>query len=63
MYLAEDDIRLCLQVGKHNPQYVDLLTKLRAAELESLTRCSLDTFCTQKGRVQMLTEILQHLRP
>ena len=63
MLLAPDDAALFAQVGQHNRQFVELVARLRQAELEAMARTNNDNFCALKGRVQMLTEFLQQLRP
>lgn len=63
MRLADADALLAKQVGRQNSQFVELLENLRADELEALAKASVDNFCTLKGRVQMLTELLQQLKP
>lgn len=63
MQVSEDDLAVFAQVGRHNTKFVDILVQRRQAELENLARTSVDQFSTLKGRVQMLTELLQQLRP
>ena len=63
MQVSDDDLAVIAQVGRHNVKFVDLIAKRRQAELEKLALTSADQFCTLKGRVQMLTELLQQLRP
>lgn len=63
MRLSEDDALLAQQVGRQNQQFVGLLERLRAAELELLAKASVENFSTLKGRVQMLTDILQQIKP
>lgn len=61
--LTDEQLRTFAHVGKHNREFVELLDTLRKDELERTVQCgTLETFCTAKGRVQMLTEILQQLR-
>ncbi len=62
MTLTDDDVALLAQVGRHNRQFVDLLERLRQSELERMALTNADNFCTSKGRVQMLTELLQQVR-
>lgn len=62
MVLTSDDIALLAQVGRHNRQFVELVERLRQSELETMARTSPDNFCTLKGRVQVLTELLQQIR-
>lgn len=63
MRLSDADALLAKQVGRQNSQFVELLESLRADELEALAKASVDNFSTLKGRVQMLTELLQQLKP
>jgi hypothetical protein len=63
MRLDSEGAKIMTHVGRHEPQFVELLGSLRSKELETLALCNPETFSTQKGRVQMLTEILQQLRP
>lgn len=63
MRLSDADALLAKQVGRQNSQFVELLENLRADELEALAKASVDNFSTLKGRVQMLTELLQQLKP
>ena len=63
MQASEDDLSLLALVGRHNVKFVELLVTRRQAELERLAATSPDQFSTLKGRVQMLTELLQQLRP
>jgi hypothetical protein len=61
--LTDDEIVTFATVGRHNREFAELLDTLRTEELELMVKCgSLENFCTSKGRVQMLTEILQQLR-
>lgn len=62
MLLSPDDIALLAQVGRHNRPFVELVERLRQGELENMARTSQDNFCTLKGRVQVLTELLQQIR-
>lgn len=62
MTLGEDDVALLAQVGRHNRQFIDLLERLRQSELERMVLTNTENFCTHKGRVQMLTELLQQVR-
>lgn len=62
MALTDDEVALLAQVGRHNRPFVELLARLRQAEMESMARTSQDNFCTLKGRVQVLTELLQQVR-
>lgn len=62
MILSADDIALLAQVGRHNRQFVELVDRLRHEELETMSRTSQENFCTLKGRVQVLTELLQQFR-
>jgi hypothetical protein len=61
--LSTDESHLLEQVGKQFPQVVDLLDRLRGAELEKMTLGAEEHFRTYKGRVQILTEIRQAVRP
>ena len=61
--LSEDDTHLLTQVGQQFPQVVHLLDKLRGAELERMAVGAPEHFSTHKGRVQILTEIRQAVRP
>ena len=61
--LSDDDSHLLVQVGKQFPQVVDLLDRLRGAEMEAMSIGADDHFRTYKGRVQILTEIRQAVRP
>lgn len=63
MRLSDAHALLAKQVGRQNSQFVEMLESLRADELEALAKASLDNFSTLKGRVQMLTELLQQLKP
>lgn len=63
MRLSDADALIAKQVGRQNSQFVEMLESLRADELETLAKASLDNFSTLKGRVQMLTELLQQLKP
>lgn len=62
MYLSPDDQQLCKSVGRREQQFTELLTRLRASELEATVKGSLDQFLTHKGRVDMLTELLQQMK-
>jgi flagellar basal body-associated protein FliL len=60
--LSDDDAKLLKQIGKHYPQLEDLLARIRAAELESMSAGTQEHFSTYKGRVQCLTELRQLIR-
>lgn len=60
--LTEDDAKLLAQVGRHYPQLVELLTRVRADELEFTVSTNIEFFPVQKGRIGMLTELLQQLK-
>lgn len=62
MTLSDDDIALLAQVGRHNRPFVELVARLRQSEMENMARTSVENFCTLKGRVQVLTELLQQVR-
>lgn len=62
MTLTDDEITILAQVGRHNRSFVDLLDRIRQAELEAMAKTNPDNFCTLKGRVQVLTELLQQVR-
>lgn len=51
------------QLGKHNPRFVELLQQMRAYEVEQTMLGSSERFDTHKGRVSMLTELLQQIAP
>jgi len=61
--LNPDEAKLLKQASRQFPELLDLLTRLRQAELESMALCSPEHFSTYKGRVQCLTELRQHLQP
>ena len=63
MVLSLDDIQLLKQLGRQHPRLVDLLTGARLAEMEAMSKTSPEQFCTFKGRVQVLTELRQHIQP
>lgn len=63
LMLSEDDTHLLVQVGQQFPQVVHLLERMRVAELERMAVGTPEHFCTHKGRVQILTEIRQAVRP
>lgn len=60
---SPDQLKLMAQVGKQYPQFIELLDLFRQAELEAMAVTTPENFCTLKGRVQMLTNLLQQLRP
>jgi len=60
---SSDDAALLKQIGRQYPQVVDVLNRLRAAELEAMTLATADQFSTYKGRVQSLTEFRQLISP
>ncbi len=60
--LTDDETKLCKQIGKQYPQFEDLLARIRAAELESMSAGTQEHFSTYKGRVQCLTELRQLIR-
>lgn len=62
MILTQDEVTLLAQLGRHNRQFVELVERLRQAEMETMVRTSVENFCTYKGRVQVLTELLQQIR-
>lgn len=60
--LSDDESKLCKQLGKHYPQFLELLERLRAAELEAMALGNDDHFRVFKGRTQILTELRQAIR-
>lgn len=60
--LTADDTKLLAQVGRQYPQLVDLLTRVRVGELEYTATTSVEFFPVQKGRIGMLTELMQQLK-
>lgn len=63
MQFTEDDIVLLKQIGRHNPELLDLVTRWRTSELETLAKAGDNLFRTQQGRVHTLTELRQRLTP
>lgn len=63
LMLTADEAELCKQVGRQFPRYVEMLDRLRTAEMESMAVSSSDHFGTFKGRVSVLTELRQQVRP
>ena len=61
--LSDDEAKLLKQIGRQYPNFVELLERLRSAELESMATGTQEHFSTYKGRVQCLTEIRQLVRP
>jgi len=59
--LSEPEKLLCKQVGRHFPQFVELVDRLRQQELETMALTTPEHFCTYKGRVQVLTQMKQHI--
>lgn len=59
---SDDDQKLCKQVGKHFPNFLELLDRLRDAELEQMANGTQEHFSTYKGRVRALTELQQVIR-
>lgn len=62
LVLSEEDIKQLKQIGKQYPNLLEMLDRLRSAELENMALTTTDHFSTFKGRVQMLTELRQHFR-
>jgi len=62
MTLTDDEITTLAQVGRHNRSFVDLVARLRQTEMERMALTTPENFCTLKGRVQVLTELLQQIR-
>ena len=61
--LSDDEIKLCTQLGRQYPQFLELVERLRSAELESMATGNDDHFRVYKGRTQLLTELRQAIRP
>lgn len=61
--LSPADRQLLKQLGRQHPALGELLTRVRAAEMERLSQTSVELFSTLKGRVQMLTELRQLIEP
>ena len=57
--LTSDDLKLLAQIGRQNPQLVEMFARARADELEFTALVSTDHFPMQKGRIGMLTDILK----
>ncbi len=53
---------MCKQIGKQFSGFLDLLDRLRSAELEQMAQGTPEHFSTYKGRVQALTELRQVIR-
>jgi hypothetical protein len=60
---SSDDAILLKQIGRQYPQLVDVLSRLRAAEMETMALTTVEQFSTYKGRVQGLTELRQLISP
>ena len=60
--LSDDELKLCKQLGKHYPQFLELVDRLRSAELEAMALGNDDHFRVFKGRTQILTELRQAIR-
>lgn len=60
--LTDDDIQLLKQLGRQHPRLLALLTDARQSELEFMAQTAPEHFCTSKGRVQVLTELRQHVQ-
>lgn len=60
--LTDDDLTLCKQMGKHYPHFVELVERLRLAELEAMATSNDEQFRVFKGRTQILTELRQAIR-
>jgi len=63
MILSEDETAVLQHVARNQQKFVECVKRLRSDELEQLAKANNETFGTLKGRVQMLTDLLQHLRP
>lgn len=63
MILSDDDRAVLQHIARHEQKFVDYLHSLRQTELEQMAKANNETFGTLKGRVQMLTDLLQHIRP
>lgn len=61
--LNADEMHLLKQVGRQFPQMVELIERLRLAELERMAVSGDDHFRVYKGRTQILTELRQAIRP
>jgi hypothetical protein len=61
--LSPADRQLLKQLGRQHDALRELLTRMRAAEVERLCQTSTELFSTLKGRVQMLTELRQLIEP
>lgn len=59
---SDDEQKLCKQIGKQFPNFLDLLDRLRTAELEQMATGTQEHFSTYKGRVRALTELQQVIR-
>lgn len=59
--LTDSEKTLCKQVGRQFPHFAELVDRLRQQELETMAKTVPDHFCTYKGRVQVLTELRQHI--
>jgi len=62
MRLPDADAHLLLQVGRQNRDFVEVLERLRTSEMEATLKGPVDRFLTHKGRVEVLTELLQQLK-
>lgn len=62
MRLPDEDANLLRQVGRQNKDFIEVLERLRASEVEVTLKSPIERFLTQKGRVEMLTELLQQFK-
>lgn len=62
LQLSDDEQAMCKQIGKQFSGFLDLLDRLRSAELEQMAQGTPEHFSTYKGRVQALTELRQVIR-
>jgi Flp pilus assembly protein TadB len=60
--VSEDEQVMLKQIGRQFPNFLDLIARLRTAELEAMALGSSEHFGTYRGRVQSLTELQQLLR-
>ena len=63
MKLSPDQIALVKTVAQQFPQFVELVAAWRQYEMENGFLGTTENFGTSKGRVQLLTELQQKLRP
>ena len=63
MQFTERQQHTLQSIARNQPDFIELVEAWRKSELESMAQGTPENFGTNKGRVQLLTEMQRNLKP